>query len=249
MQQIQTACYAAARIQADGSVVGAFAAILADGSVVTWGDQWGDSSAVQDQLRGVQQIQATAGAFSAILADGSVVTWGDREFGGDSSAFQDQLRGVQQIQATGYSDLASRNVVGSSAVAGLQLAGAKEVIEVCDFERAPRRWLNKNELKNNQKKDKKEKNCMIAKSNVDFGQKEKMARWQKKKTRSILLVAGCCLIFFGSFACSLCCAVGLVPRLLLLMPLLALCRTLLVTRLQLIYGPFVLAPWSQLNLA
>ena len=40
----------------------AFAAILADGSVVTWGhaDCGGDSSAVQDQLRGVQQIQATS---------------------------------------------------------------------------------------------------------------------------------------------------------------------------------------------
>ena len=40
---------------------GAFAAILADGSVVTWGDPGygGDSSEVQDQLKGVQQIQAT----------------------------------------------------------------------------------------------------------------------------------------------------------------------------------------------
>ena len=41
---------------------GAFAAILEDGSVVTWGDarSGGDSSAVRDQLRGVQQIQATS---------------------------------------------------------------------------------------------------------------------------------------------------------------------------------------------
>ena len=56
----------------------AFAAILADGSVVTWGDEdfGGDSSAVQDQLRGVQQIQATHRAFAAILEDGSVVTLG-----------------------------------------------------------------------------------------------------------------------------------------------------------------------------
>ena len=81
---------------------GAFAAILADGSVVTWGDaDWGGySSAVRDQLRGVQQIQATGFAFAAILADGSVVTWGDADSGGDSSAVQDHLRGVQQIQAT-----------------------------------------------------------------------------------------------------------------------------------------------------
>ena len=81
---------------------GAFAAILADGSVVTWGyaRYGGDSSAVRDQLRGVQQIQATNQAFAAILADGSVVTWGDEERGGDCSAVREQLRGVQKIQAT-----------------------------------------------------------------------------------------------------------------------------------------------------
>ena len=45
----------------------AFAAILADGSVVTWGDKGAgaDSSAVQDQLRNVQQIQTTGTAFAA----------------------------------------------------------------------------------------------------------------------------------------------------------------------------------------
>ena len=82
-----------------------FAAILGDGSVVTWGiaGAGGGSSAVQDQLKGVQQIQATSSAFAAILADGSVVTWGDADFGGDSSAVRDQLKGVQQIQATGLS--------------------------------------------------------------------------------------------------------------------------------------------------
>ena len=58
----------------------AFAAILADGSVVTWGEPnyGGDSSRVQNQLRNVQQISATDSAFAAILAGGSVVTWGDR---------------------------------------------------------------------------------------------------------------------------------------------------------------------------
>ena len=46
---------------------------------MTWGepDSGGDSSEVQDQLKGVQQVQATTSAFAAILADGSVVTWGD----------------------------------------------------------------------------------------------------------------------------------------------------------------------------
>ena len=57
---------------------GAFAAILDDGSVVTWGSacHGGDSSAVQGQLKNVQQIQATVDAFAAVLDDGSVVAWG-----------------------------------------------------------------------------------------------------------------------------------------------------------------------------
>ena len=71
----------------------AFAAILADGSVVAWGDpdKGGDCSAVQDLLRNVQQIQASSGAFAAILADGSVIPWGHPNYGGDHSAGQDQL--------------------------------------------------------------------------------------------------------------------------------------------------------------
>ena len=79
-----------------------FAAVLGDGSVVAWGDsdQGGDSSAVQDQLLNVQQIQASDSAFAAILGDGSVVTWGDVDSGGDSSAVQDQLRNVKQIQVS-----------------------------------------------------------------------------------------------------------------------------------------------------
>ena len=82
----------------------ALSTILGDGSVATWGtkDYGGDSRTVQDQLKGLQQIQATAQAFAAILSDGSVVTWGDENYGGsgDSRAVQDQLKGVQQIQAS-----------------------------------------------------------------------------------------------------------------------------------------------------
>ena len=70
--------------------------------MVTWGhpDLGGDSSAVQDQLRNVQQVQGTSGAFAAILADGSVVAWGHPARGGDSSAVQDQLRNVQEVHST-----------------------------------------------------------------------------------------------------------------------------------------------------
>ena len=73
-----------------------------ESAIVTWGSvhSGGDSSAVGDQLKGVQQIQATRHAFAAILEDGSVVTWGDARAGGDSSAVGEQLKGVQQIQAT-----------------------------------------------------------------------------------------------------------------------------------------------------
>ena len=81
----------------------AFAVFCSGGDqVVTWGDPdyGGDSSEVQDQLKGVQQVQATYCAFAAILADGSVVTWGESDYGGDSSEVQDQLKGVQQVQAT-----------------------------------------------------------------------------------------------------------------------------------------------------
>ena len=74
-----------------------------DSAVVTWGDArcGGDSTAVRDQLKGVQQIQATCHAFAAILEDGSVLTWGSGPSGGDSSTVRDQLKGVKQIQAAG----------------------------------------------------------------------------------------------------------------------------------------------------
>lgn len=78
----------------------AFAAILVDGTVVTWGHPsfGGNSTAVQAQLRNVQKIYSTWLAF-AILADGSVVTWGDPDDGGDSTSVRDQLTNVQQVCA------------------------------------------------------------------------------------------------------------------------------------------------------
>ena len=63
---------------------------------MTWGAAvpGGDSSAVQGQLKHVQQIQSSGAAFAAILGDGSVVTWGDDRFGANSCAVQDQLMTV-----------------------------------------------------------------------------------------------------------------------------------------------------------
>ena len=84
--------------QIQGGNVEAFAAILADGSVVTWGDH----------LSNMLQVESATAAgtgnfsrgFAAILGDGSVVTWGDVSSDGDSSALQDQLKPVHQIQGS-----------------------------------------------------------------------------------------------------------------------------------------------------
>jgi hypothetical protein len=84
----------------------AFAAVLASGRVVTWGDagSGGDSSSVQAELKDqvVQHIYSTDNAFAAVLASGRVVTWGDADFGGDSSSVQAELTDqvVQHIYST-----------------------------------------------------------------------------------------------------------------------------------------------------
>ena len=52
---------------------------------------------MQEQLRNVQRIQATACAFAAILESGAVVTW---SFGRDSRHVQGKLRNVQHMQST-----------------------------------------------------------------------------------------------------------------------------------------------------
>ena len=101
LQPAEPLMYQVRRVDIRGGKA-AFAAILRDGSVVTWGLLFsgGDSSSVRDQLKNVLQIQATVNAFAAIRGDGSVVTWGLSNAGGNSSAVQDQLKNVQQIKAT-----------------------------------------------------------------------------------------------------------------------------------------------------
>jgi len=84
------------------STYNSFAALRADGSVVTWGSAatGGDSTTdktLAAKLNGdidVIQIFSTDYAFSALRADGSVVTWGGNArlgFGGDSSTVKDKL--------------------------------------------------------------------------------------------------------------------------------------------------------------
>ena len=55
---------------------GAFAALLGDGSVATWGANGGDCGLAQQQLTCVQDIQASSGAFAAITDTGCIVAWG-----------------------------------------------------------------------------------------------------------------------------------------------------------------------------
>ena len=63
------------------STGGAFAALLGNGRVVTWGnaDLGGDSSAVQGELKDqtVKKIYSTPKAFLALLGNGRMVKWGD----------------------------------------------------------------------------------------------------------------------------------------------------------------------------
>lgn len=84
----------------------AFAAVLEDGKVITWGDPpyGGDITSVEalqrSQRSQVRKIQATDAAFAALTADATVVAWGDPKFGGDARKVQDELVDVQEIQST-----------------------------------------------------------------------------------------------------------------------------------------------------
>ena len=62
----------------------AWAALLEDGSVVTWGDPayGGDKNWAEPELRDVIEIQATDRAFAALMRDGSVSAWGHEDYGG-----------------------------------------------------------------------------------------------------------------------------------------------------------------------
>ena len=67
------------------STESAFAAIRADGHVITWGNKvcGGDSHHLRDQLTNVSEIQATDYAFAALKTTGEVVCWGHPRFGGN----------------------------------------------------------------------------------------------------------------------------------------------------------------------
>jgi hypothetical protein len=71
-----------------------FAALKADGSLVTWGSSahGGDSSSVAAALASnVTAVYSTSFAFAALKSDGSLVTWGFSGRGGDSSSVAEKL--------------------------------------------------------------------------------------------------------------------------------------------------------------
>lgn len=90
---------------------GAFAALLDDGSVVSWGrPKAGGTPPVELDLSNMAQIVGTLnapgyvtnngyGAFAALKQDGSVVSWGEPGFGGNTSDIEDQLTNVIKLFA------------------------------------------------------------------------------------------------------------------------------------------------------
>ena len=72
----------------------AFAALKADGSVVTWGSasKGGNSTSVASRLSSdVTAVYSNQLAFAALKADGSVVTWGDFSSGGNSTTVASRI--------------------------------------------------------------------------------------------------------------------------------------------------------------
>ena len=128
--------------------IGAFAALKADGSVISWGygGTGGDNSAVTSQLSsGVRQIFSAGTAFAALKTDGSVVSWGNGDGGGNSSAVASQLSsGVNQIFSS-YGAFAALKTDGSvvswgnaggggdsSAVTSQLSAGVRQIVSTAN---------------------------------------------------------------------------------------------------------------------
>lgn len=116
---------------------GAFAGIMTNGKVVSWGDPsfGGNYSALPTLLKygplTAIKIVSTTQAFAAIMNDGSVITWGASSHGGTSSSVASSLNGtidVVSISATQSAFAALRSdgsviVWGNNAYGGTMGAG------------------------------------------------------------------------------------------------------------------------------
>ena len=117
----------------------AFAALRADGSVLTWGDPsgGGDSSAVDFDGDGsstsrtgslrVEQILATDSAFVALRSDGSVVSWGTSPLVGDTRGFLPGFDPGSAIEAGSAAIIQVASTQGASSQ-GSNTAGAIAVL-------------------------------------------------------------------------------------------------------------------------
>ena len=92
----------------------AFASLLFNHSVVSWGDaDFGGS--ISAQINNVQTLWSTGSAFAALRFDGSVACWGNSTSGGDCTAAQSDLVSVRKIFNTRYAFAAIKT--GGSVVA------------------------------------------------------------------------------------------------------------------------------------
>ena len=95
-----TRTYGLNRVREVVGAQGAFAALMFDGTVITWGGaNSANNLAVASELTQIISIVASHDAFAAIKNDGTVVTWGDSSKGGDSDSVASQLIGVQSMVA------------------------------------------------------------------------------------------------------------------------------------------------------
>ena len=127
----------------------AFAALRADGSVVTWGDAFsgGDATSAGTALNGtvpVTQIFSDLNAFAATRADGSVAAWGSAQAGGSLTAVAAALDGsidARQIFSTSQAFAALRvdgsvvswgdpNYGGDASAVAAALDGTIDVVRV-----------------------------------------------------------------------------------------------------------------------
>ena len=125
------------------STTSAFAALKADGSVVTWGKVIDQVKAVSEPLNKLHEsgavtcIACTDNAISALKADGSVVAWGDCE--GYSKVKEQLAADVQSIHSANYAVAALKadgSVVawgsaGTGMYVGFSQVREQLVVDVC----------------------------------------------------------------------------------------------------------------------
>jgi hypothetical protein len=82
----------------------AFAALLNNGTVITWGraDIGGDSTTIKHKLVNIEFLYSNKSGFSALSHEGKVVTWGHWSLVDDSAKVQDQLVNIKNIYATSF---------------------------------------------------------------------------------------------------------------------------------------------------